>query len=724
MVFSAFSVMSDHRNTAIGMPADRIEGRAKVTGSARYAADYALKNMAYAAVITSPAAKGRILSIKTDRAMNAPGVVAVLSHLNVPAVPGYQQNPMSAIPIFAGTEFKPFLDDKVRFAGQPVALVVAESIEQAQYGASLIQIQYEWEKHQTDLIAALPDAVRPEKATDHSRGDIVLLNAAPVIVREEYRTSLQVHNPMEPHATTAYWEGDDRLYIYNKSQGVKTTRQQFAKYFQLKEENVKVSSPYVGGAFGSSSRMWPQEMMAVLAAKKTGRPVQVALQRTQVFNMVGYRPYSIQRLAIGAQRDGSIVGIMHEAFGSTSRYEQFMERILEPTKSLYSCPNVTAIYKLVQLDMSTPCPARGPGETSGSFALESAMDELSYALEMDPLELRKKNFARADGLVNKPWSSNYLPECYALGAEKFGWASRSPAPRSMRRDDKLIGWGMSAGIYKAERAPASASVTLYAEGHVTIRCSVADTGPGSITILTQIAADALGIPLERVRIEWADADLPPAPPQYGSHTTASTGSAVHDAAVGLREKLGGASGITADLGMDGYVAVLRERGLPELSYTSESKPGAEAEKYSGKSFVAHFVEVEVEELTGQVRVKRVVSCLDTGKVMNPKTAHSQLLGAITWGIGIALMEEGLVDHRFGCYVNNNLADYHVPVNADFPDASIYFIDKPDMVNNPMGSKGIGEIGLVGLTAGIANAVYHATGRRIRHLPITPDKLIG
>jgi xanthine dehydrogenase YagR molybdenum-binding subunit len=692
--------------TSIGKPIDRVEAKAKVTGRARYAADYHPKGMAYGAVITSTIAKGRIHTIDENPARRSPGVILVLSHLNAP-------------PIANNTtpDFKPFLDGQVRFAGQPVAMVIAETIEQAEYAASLVHIQFEQEEHQTDFSTALSLAIQPDKPPDHKRGDPGILATAPVAVRQEYHTPLQVHNPMEPHATTAWWEGEDRLHIFNKSQGVKTTRQLFARYFQLKEEDVMVSSPYVGGAFGSSSRMWPQEMLAVMAAKKTGRPVRVALQRSQVFNMVGYRPYSIQRVAIGAQRDGAIVAILHEAFGSTSQYEQFTERILDPTKSLYTCPNMVTTYQLVPLDMSTPCPTRGPGETSGSFALESAIDELSYALGMDPLELRRMNYAAADELTGKPWSSNHLLECYTVGADKFGWSGRNPTPRSTRRGPKLVGWGMSVGVYKAERAPASASVTMYADGHATVRCSVADTGPGSITVLSQIAADVLGIPMEQVRIEWASADLPAAPPQYGSHTTASAGSAVYDAAKGLKEKLGAAAGA------GDYTRTLRERNLPELTYTAASRPDPTVENYSGKSFSVHFVEVEVDEMTGETHVTRVVSCLDTGKVMNHKTAHSQVIGAITWGIGIALMEEGLVDHRWGRYVNNNLADYHVPVHADFPRVDIHFIDQPDPILDPMGAKGLGEVGLIGLTAGIANAVYHATGKRVRDLPITPDKLI-
>ncbi len=706
---------------AIGQPLSRVEAAAKVTGSARYAADYHFTNMAHGIAVTSAVTKGHILSIDSKAAEAVPGVLCVLSHLNAPPVPGYMSNPGSAIPVFAGKEFKPFLDNEIHFNSQPVALVIAETLEQAEYAASLVSIQYQREEHHTEMRENLSNAFTPEKGTDYTRGEPDAWKNAPVTIEQEYQTPLQVHNPMEPHATTAYWEGDDKLFIFNKSQGVKTTRQQFAKYFNLKEENVKVFAPYVGGAFGSSSRMWPQEMMAVLGAKKTGRPVQVALQRGQVFNMVGYRPYSIQKYAIGAQADGTLVGIGHQAYGSTSQYEQFMERILDPTKSMYACPNVHTQYKLVPLDMSTPCPARGPGETSGSFAMESAMDELAYALEMDPLELRLKNFAEQDPLKNLPWSSNYVKECYEKGAEKFGWKNRNPVPRSMRNGDMLVGWGMSTGIYKAERAPASASVMMKANGDVLIRCSVADTGPGSITIMTQIAADVLGIPVERVNIAWADADFPMAPPQYGSHTTASTGSAVYDAAMALKKKFIDISGSGDEV--PNYVAILQKQQLPQLEATAESKPGPEIEKYSGKSFSVHFVEVQVHPLTCEARVIRVVSAIDAGRVMNIKTARSQVLGAVTWGIGIALMEEGIVDHRYGRYVNHNLADYHVPVHADTPVIDALFIDKPDPVLDPMGAKGLGEVGLIGLTAAIANAVYHATGKRVRSLPITPDKLL-
>ena len=688
---------------SIGQLQNRFEGFAKVTGTARYAADYHFNHLTYGVLVTSTITRGRILEIDTRAAEQRAGVLAVISHLNAPAI------------VSSGNE--PFQNDKIRFNMQPVALVIAETLEEAKYAASLINIKYEEETHHTSLDEQITHAVTPERSSDYSRGDTNAWKTAAVKIQEEYETPYQVHNQIEPHAATAYWEGDDKLHIFNKTQGVKITQQEFANYFNLKEENVKVNAPYVGGAFGGASRMGPQEMAAVMGAKKVGRPVQVALQRDQVFNMVGYRPHSKQTFAIGANTDGTIVGIHHEAWGTTSQFGQFTERILEPTKSLYKTDNLSAIYKLVKLDMSTPSPTRGPGETSGSFAMESAMDELAYALKMDPLELRLKNFTDTDPLKNKPWSSNHLKECYTTGAKRFGWNNRHPQPRSMNKDGMLLGMGMSAGIYKAERAPASASITMSDNGHAVIRCSVADTGPGSITILTQIAADALELPVDKITIEWANSDLPEAPGQYASHTTASTGSAVHDAGIALREKFRQLSQ-TND-----YAAILKQHNLPEMEVTVNSRPSPENQQYSGKSFAAHFVEVLVHPLTGQVRVSRVVSVVDAGRIMNGKTGRSQVLGSVVWGIGIALMEEGIVDHRYGRYINNNLADYHLPVNADIPEIDVHFIDKADTIIDPMGAKGLGEIGLIGFTAAIANAVYHATGKRIRKLPITPDKLL-
>lgn len=701
----------------------RTESRAKVTGNAKYAAEYPLKDSAYGVLVTSSIAKGSIQQIDSSKAEKVAGVINVLSHLNCPLIPGYDKNPASKIPIFAGKEFKLFENDQVYFNLQPVALVVADTLEVAQHAAGLVEISYQSAAHRTNMQEQVNNAVKPEKASDYTRGQADAWKTAPVIVNHEYHTPSQVHNPMETHSATAYWEEEDKLFIWNKTQAVKTTQQQFAQYFNLNPDDVIVHAPFVGGAFGSASRVWPHEMAAVLGAKMTNRPVKVMAARDQVFNMVGYRPYSVQRYRIGADKDGTITGISHEAFGSTSQYEQFMERILEPTKSMYNCANVETTYKLVPLDMSTPCPARGPGETSGSFAMESAMDELAYALKIDPLKLRLKNIPLIDLMNNKPWSSNYLRECLETGADKFGWSKRHQEPRSTKRNGLLVGMGMSAGIYKSERTGSSMRIKIKANGEVVIESSVSDNGQGSATIMRQIAADALGIDVKEVHLEWADSRFPFAPPQYGSHTTTSIGSAVHEAAIALKKMFLDLVPSTPLSSTVNYKAILSQNHLPELGVSFESKPGPEAEKYSGKSFCANFVEVQVNPATGEVRVTRVVSVLDSGRIINHRTAHSQVLGSVVWGIGLALMEEGIVDHRYGRYVNNNLTDYHVPVNADVPDIEVHFINKHDPFISPIGLKGLGEIGLIGFTAAVANAVYHATGKRIRKLPISPDKLI-
>ncbi|WP_299288216.1 xanthine dehydrogenase family protein molybdopterin-binding subunit [uncultured Mucilaginibacter sp.] len=707
----------------VGKPIKRVEGLEKVTGTAKYAAEYPLKDLAYGVIISSKIVKGRILEINSQQAEQLPGVLAVISHLNSPEVPGRDISPASAIPIFSGNEFKPFQNDQIRFNLQPAAMVIADTLQLAQYAATLVSVRYEEEAHETDLEKQLEFAVKPDKPSDYLRGDASAWKHAPVILEQEYQTPIQVHNAMEPHAATAYWEGE-HLFIFNKTQSVKTTQQQFAQYFNLKPENVHVHAPFVGGAFGSSSRMWPHEMAAVLGAKKVKRPVQIALSREQVFNMVGYRPHSVQKYNIGAHAEGKILGINHEAYGLTSRYEQFMERILDPTKSMYNTANINSVYKLVPLDVNTPCPARGPGETSGSFAMESAVDELAYQLKMDPLEFRLKNFAETDLNKNVPWSSNHLKECYRIGAEKFGWQQRNSLPGSTKIGEILVGTGMSAGIYKSERTPSEASLKIFDDGKVLIQSSVSDNGQGSATILTQIAADALGVDLSQIQIEWADSKFPMAPPQYGSHTTNSIGSAIYEAALALKKKLADLNQSSeADLKRIDYGFLLKKHNLKELEASVESKPGDEKDQYSSKSFCANFVEVQIHAETREVKVTRVVSVIDCGRIINHQTAHSQALGSIVWGIGIALMEEGIIDHNFGRYVNNNLTDYHVPVNADVPNIEIHFIEKPDDIATPIGTKGLGEIALIGFSAAVANAVFHATGKRIRQLPITLDKLL-
>ncbi len=738
--------MNNMKKVAIGDPLSRVEARLKVKGAARYAAEYNLPGVTFGVMVTSTVARGRIKNLDTRAAERAPGVLAVVSHKNIPEVPGYQVPVNKEEARVYGQPFRLFYDDQIYHNYQGIALVVANTLARAEHAATLVKVTYDQEAHDTDLKNSLDKAIKPARHEDYARGEAFAYKNAPVQVVHEYHTPIQVHNPMEPHATTAYWESDTNITVYNKTQSVKISQQEIMKAFDLKEEDVRAYAPFVGGAFGSSSRLWPQEMAAILGAKVVGKPVQVMLNRDQVFNMVGYRPRAVQRIALGATKEGTLTGITHEAYGMTSRYEQFTERIIDPTKSMYRCPNLNTTYRLAPLDMSTPCWTRGPGETSGSFALESAMDALAYALKIDPLALRLKNYAEKDPENAKPWSSKFLRECYERGAESFGWSRRNPAPRSMRDGDWLIGMGMASGIYKAVRDRAVVRATLLADGSLRVQSSVADTGPGSATIFTQIAAGMMGMDMDSTRFVWGDSLLPYAPGQFGSHTTASVGSAVHDVCLALQQKLRALASsqegtafrqasleslVFENAGIRlkdsathvKYAELLKQHDLPELVVEKESKGGPLLDQYSGKSFCASFVEVRVHPYTGEVRVNRVVSAVDCGKVMNHKTAQSQVYGAVTWGIGIALMEEAIMDHRFGRHLNNDLAEYHIAVHADVPEVAVILIDKPDPVLDPVGAKGMGEIPLIGLTAAIANAVYHATGRRIYELPITPEKLM-
>ncbi|MBH8557704.1 xanthine dehydrogenase family protein molybdopterin-binding subunit [Hymenobacter negativus] len=730
-----------------GEPLSRVDGRLKVTGQARYAAEHVVPGCVHGVLVCSAIARGRIRHLDVGAAEKAPGVLAIISHRNAPKVPGYQSAETNHNPRVEGQEFRVFFDDQVHFSNQPVALAVAETLEQAQHAASLIRVEYEAVAHQTSLAKNLADNLAPRKEAEYRRGQPDAHKTAPVRVEQEYRTPMHVHNPMEMHAAIALWEGE-KLTVYNKTQGPKLAQQDLMRMWQLPADDVRVHSPCVGGAFGGSSRIWPPEMAAIIAAKKVGRPVKVMGRRDQEFNMVGYRPQSVQKISLGATPDGTLVGITHQAYGMTSQHEQFEERIVHPTKSAYAVPNLNTRYRLVPLDVSTPCWTRGPGETSGSFALECAMDELAEALNMDPLALRLKNYADRDPENDKPWSSKHLRECYARGAALFGWSQRTPAPRSMRTPDgHLLGWGMSTGIYKAERSAATARARLLPDGTLLVQSATADTGPGTATIMTQIAADASGVPPANIRFELGDSALPEAPLQAGSHTATSVGSAVHEVCAALKQQLldlalrlpGKALGkvekpdLTAENGFVhsshkggrrlSYGEVLKQHQLPALEVTQKAEESPEMKKYSGKSFCASFVEVEVHPLTRAVRVSRVVSVVDAGRVLNAKTARSQVLGSVVWGIGMALMEDARLDHRYGRIVNHDLAEYHVPVNADIPPIEVEFINQPDPVLDPMGAKGLGEIGLVGFAAAVANAVYHATGRRVRELPITPDKLV-
>lgn len=728
-----------------GQPMSRVDGKLKVTGAAKYAAEYTLPNLAYGVLASGSIARGRIKSMDTSAAEKAPGVIAVITHLNAPKPPSYREGKESSDPRTEGRELRVFYNDYIFYNGQPVALAVADTFERARYAASLIKVQYVKEPHQTDMRANLSNIIVPKEEPHYARGSKNTFESSDFRLEQEYQTQLQVHNPMEPHSAIAVWEGDDKITVYNKTQTAPGAQEDIAKAWKLQKENVHIISKFVGGAFGCASRIWPQEMAATIGAKKIGRPLKVVFNRDQLFNNVGYRPQAIQQIKLGADKEGKLTAIHHKAYGNTSTYEQFTANMTSLTQALYACDNVEAEYRLVPLDVSTPCWTRAPGEAPGSFALESALDELSYKLNIDPLALRKKNYAAQDPGSKQPWSTKFLAECYEQGAQQFGWEKRNPEPRSMRNGDWLIGYGMASGIYGAWRAPSSARAVLKNDGSLLVQSATADVGVGTATIMSQIAADATGIPMEKITFELGDSRLPPAVGQFGSTTTASVGSAVHEVCVAVKQKMieywkksnPSLQNIPVDEFVfeegkiktkDGaftnaYADVLQQQNLPSIEATVESKGSGESDKYSSYSYNATFVEVGVHALTNQLKVNRVVSVIDAGKIMNAKTARSQIYGSVTWGIGMALMEESIIDHRYGRWMIKDLADYHVPVHADIPQIEVSFIDKSDDILTPIGAKGLGEVGIVGVAAAIANAVYHATGKRVRDLPITPDKLL-
>ncbi|GAA4306050.1 xanthine dehydrogenase family protein molybdopterin-binding subunit [Nibribacter koreensis] len=740
----------------VGKPMDRVDGRLKVTGAAKYSAEYQLPNMAHAVLVGSTVAKGRIKSIDTKRAENAPGVLAVLHHLNAPKVPGYVQASHPTEPKPVGQPLRVFFDNQVYFNDQPIAVVVADTLERALYAAKLVKAQYDEEKHATDFNKQVKEAVLPTSAkrnpkhplNDYTRGQEGAYKSENLKVEGEYVIPTEVHHPMELQAIIAHWEADNKLTVYDKTQAVVGTQNAFAKDWGIPVENVKVIATFVGGAFGNGLHTWPHETAAIMAAKKVNRPVKLMLTREQMFTMVGYRPHAWQKVGMSATPQGKITAITHEAIGQTSSYEEFTEATLQQTRMMYTSPNVTTRYRILPLDISTPIWMRGPGEATGAFALESAMDEMAHVLGMDPLEFRLLNHTDKDPEKNLPWSTKYLKEAMQMGAERIGWNKRQLKPGSVKNGEWLVGYGMGVGTFGANRGRAVVRATLYPDNKLVLQCATTDIGPGTGTAMVQIASKNLGIPAENIVFELGSSLYPPSPSQGGSATVASVGSAVHAACMALKKKLTTMVAGNADSSFKGatvetltfkdgalsatnspstrlkYGDILKQQKLTELEVTEESKPDPEArQKYSMYSFSVHFAEVQVHPMTGQIKVTKLVSCADAGTIINPKTAGNQMIGGAVGGIGMALTEGTVMDHRYGRYVTKDLADYHLPVHADAPNIEALFVNKPDLINNPNGTKGIGEIATIGVAPAIANAIFNATGKRIRELPITPDKLI-
>ncbi|HEY0378350.1 MAG TPA: xanthine dehydrogenase family protein molybdopterin-binding subunit [Pyrinomonadaceae bacterium] len=734
----------------IGKEMSRVDGVAKVTGRAKYAAEFRVPNLAYGFIVLGSVAKGTIKAIDTREAESSQGVVRVFTHLNSPKL-GPKASTEYAPPRNAREQDKSFRalqSDRIYFNAQPVALVVAETYEQARYAARLVKVSYNAEKHSTDTEAVRAQARVPSQGPPPKpRGNPEeAMKSAPVRVEAEYRIPIEHHNPMEPHAAVAVWEGD-RLTIFDKTQEVYGVRRHLASSFNVPEENVQVISPYVGGAFGSSLRPNYYPSLTAMAARELKRPIKVVYTRTQMFTGHGHRPYTIQKIALGAEASGKLTAMIHEAVHNTSTFEEFSDNTTGFTRQVYACPNLYAPTKITDTDLNTPTWMRAPGAVSGMFALECAMDELAYSLKIDPLELRLINYAEVDPESGKPFSSKALRECYRLGAEKFGWKNRKFEPRSMRDGRLLVGWGTATGVWGAFQSPASAKITFRGEGTAHVTSATSDIGPGTYTVVTMIAAEYLGLTPDRVQFELGDTKFPRAPAQGGSQTTASVGSAVHGAALAVTSRLFALANQDANSPLKGAAAsdvemldgrlrlkndpsrfvqiaeVMRRNNLTEIAETFESKPSEERRKYATLAHGAQFIEVKVDPDLGQVRVTRAIEVSACGKIINPKASHSQEIGGVVWGIGMALTEATEIDHRYGRIMNPNLQHYHVPVNADVHEVETLFVEEDDQIVNPLGVKGMGELGMVGIPAAIANAVFHATGRRIRELPITPDKLL-
>jgi xanthine dehydrogenase YagR molybdenum-binding subunit len=704
----------------VGQRMPRVDGPLKVTGTAAYAAEYPVDGLLHGVAVGSTIARGRVVRIETGRACAVPGVVKVITHRNRPRT--------SSLPIKykdmvspPGHPLRLLRDANVHYSGQPVALVVAETYEAARDAAALVRVVYRRDPHVTDLSAVQHLAFDAKGAAPEPRGDAAAaFEAAPVKIEAEFRVAALHHHPLELFATTVVWEGDGRITVYDKTQGSQNVQLYLGNVFGFRFRKVRVVNSYVGGAFGSGLRPRESAFLATLAAKMLRRSVRVVLTRSQMFR-AGRRPEAIQHLRLGADHDGRLLSISHRNLAATSQYEDYHDMVVDWAGLLYQCANTDLVHRLAKVDTDTPSDMRAPGATEGMFALESAMDELAAAVNVDPVELRLRNYAERDQSEGKEFTSKALRECYSQGAERFGWSRRTATPRSMRDGVELIGWGMAGGVWEANMAKvARARATLRADGLVEITAAASDIGTGTYTILTQIAADAMGLPAERVVVRIADSDLPLTLVEGGSWTAASSGAAVHHACGKLKRLLARVAA-ERNVAID---AVVEAPGNGSMTATATVTPDRKMRKtYSCHTHSAVFAEVHVDEELGVIRVSRVVSTIAAGRILNPQTARSQILGGVVMGIGQALHEASIVDHRLGRVMNHNLAEYHVPAHADVREIEVIFVDEVDDKVSPLGVKGVGEIGIVGVAAAIANAIHHATGRRVRSLPITIDKLL-
>ncbi|WP_036164695.1 xanthine dehydrogenase family protein molybdopterin-binding subunit [Massilia sp. 9096] len=736
-----------------GMAVSRVDGRAKVTGQAKYAAEEGAPDLAYGVVVSGTVAKGRIKQIDIDKAKAVPGVLDVLTHDNRPKM---RSNDLAYKDMTApsGSPFRPLFSDEIFYSGQPIALVVAETFEAARYAAALVSATYDVKEHDTRLLERLDQAYKPRPlkagfTPPSSKGDAdQAFEAAPVKIASEYFNGVEHHNPMEMFASTVIYGEDGHLTVYDKTQSSQNSRWYVSHAFGLSKNKVTVRNPYVGGAFGSGLRPQYQLPLAVMGALHLKRSVRVVLTRQQMFSF-GHRPETWQKVKLAANPDGKLQAIWHEAIAETSRLEDYVEVVVNWSGQLYACDNIHLGYKLVGQDRFSPLDMRAPGAAHGMHALEVAMDELAYELKMDPLELRLVNYAEKNPLDDKPYSSKELRQCYRLGAERFGWDQRPLEPRSMREGEELVGWGMATGMWDSLVMVARVSAVLHADGRLVVSSAASDIGTGTYTAMSIIAAERLGLPLEQVTFQLGDSTLPLAPIEGGSSHVATVGSGV----AGACDKLKATLLKMAQSMPDSIFKRLKEREVEfndgRLHLRGQPDNGillSEILAHAGKDRVeekflmtpqmlkqrkftravhsAVFVEVRVNEQLGIVRVTRAVSAVAGGRIINAKAAASQISGAVVWGISQALHEETFSDHRLGRFMNHNFSEYHVATNADIHDIQVIFAEEEDrIVSKQLGAKGVGEIGIVGVAAAVANAIFHATGKRLRSTPITPDKIL-
>jgi xanthine dehydrogenase YagR molybdenum-binding subunit len=736
--------------SAIGQPISRVDGWLKVTGGARYTADIPLAGAAHAAIVHSTIANGRTVSLDTTAAEQAPGVLAVFTHHNMPRM-NPTPNPWSHLHPH-GQSYLPLQDDKIHYAGQPIALVVAETLDQASHAGTLIRVEYEakppvvFSRLTTKNAEDPPQFLWPVASSvgDAEKG----LAAAVVKIEQAYTTSDRHHNQMEPHATVAVWDADGTLTLYETTQHIFGTRELLSIVLGIPPAKINVVSHFLGGGFGGKAYVWPHTLMAALAAKVLNRPVRVQLTCAQMYSMVGHQPATIQTVALGAGKDGRLAGIRHQSISPTPVFDNYIEYAAMCSRSLWAASGgISTNHKVVHVNRNTPTAMRSPHEALGHFALESAMDELAYATGVDPVALRLLNDTEIDPHSGRPFSTRAMRKCLTEGAARFGWDRRTPEPRSMRDGRYLIGQGVAGAIYTHWRWPAKARVTLNSDGWALVEAGTHDLGTGTYTVMQQVAADTLGLAPGKVTVRLGDTRLPASHASIGSATMANAGASVMLAAKATRDRaielaLTGRdapfAGAAADdvLVTDGLLALARTNlnityaellagnGLATLVGDGDYNPVEEANGPKAVfSFSAVFAEVRVDPELGLVRLNRFVGAYDAGRIINPKTARSQAIGGIIWGAGQALLEQSETDPVMGRFLNRNYSGYLVPTNADIPELDVLFVGEFDEEASPLGAKGLGELTAVSVAPAIANAVYHATGKRVRDLPITVEKLL-